>query len=138
MIITTLRTILVDAPAVFAIYGERWYPDTLPDAPTYPAGVLTKIGGPGQYDLEGDVGVERSRVQVDLHHADGYAAASGGRRAVREILSGYRGGPTSALACNVQGMFCINDFDLTEPATERAGPRVRRRVLEFIVWNREA
>lgn len=137
MIIETLAAILGADPDVAAIVGDRIYPVTMPDAPTYDLIVLTKASGVGNYDLVGDVGVEGARVQVDCHSDKGASACIALKTAVRRALSGYRGGPTSSEPCAIQGIFCINDFDLTEPATERAGPRVRRRTLEFNIWSQE-
>ncbi len=139
MIIETLKTILeedTETGGVFDAVADRVYPLTLPDAPTYPAIVLTKIFGQPQYDLQGEAGVDQNRVQVDIH-ATSASQAIDLKKRVRRLLSGYRGGPTSGEPCQIQGIFCINDFDLTEPVTERTGPRVRRRVLEFNIHSRE-
>lgn len=137
MIIEVVKRILEADGPIFAALAERIYPVQLPDAPTFPAAVLTKAAGLGEYDMEGDVGVERARVQVDIYHAGGYAACVALKTLVRRRLSGFKGSIDSGLPCQVQAMFCINDFDLTEPATERAGPRLRRRTLEFTIWSQE-
>jgi hypothetical protein len=136
MVIEALVTILKEDSAVAAIVGDRVYPVTAPDAPDYPFLVLTKATGLGEYTMAGDAGIESARIQVDCQVDDGAAACIALKTAVRRKLSGFRGG-VSGHPCQVDAIFCINDFDLTEPATERAGPRVRRRTLEFTVWHRE-
>lgn len=137
MIIEALHDILVATPSVAAIVGDRVYPSIMPDAPLYPLLVLTKATSLGQYDLQGDAGVVAERIQVDCWVDTGSAAVIALRTAVRRRLSGFKGGPDSNSPCMIQGVFCINDFDLPVPATERAGPKVRRRTLEFNVWSKE-
>ena len=136
MIIEALRAILLETATVTDLVGDRIYPVTAPDAPSYPFLVLTKAAGVGQYDMAGDAGIEPARIQVDCHVDDGASACITLKTAVRRKLSGFKGG-ASGFPCQVDAMFCINDFDLTEPATERAGPRVRRRTLEFTCWHKE-
>lgn len=136
MIIEAIRTILLETPAVAAIVGDRIYPVTAPDAPTYPFLVLTKATGVGQYDMRGDAGLENARIQVDVQVDDGASACITLKAAVRRRLSGFKGGAIG-FPCQIDSMFCINDLDLTAPATERAGPRVRRRTLEFTCWHKE-
>lgn len=137
MIGERLVGLLLAAPAVAALAVDRVYPVQLPDGPTYPALVVTEVFGGGNYDFEGDVGVETSRVQIDCYAETGQAAANDLALAVRRFLSGFRGGGDSGNACPIQQCTCINDFDMPEPSTERAGPRLRRRILEFTVWHTE-
>ncbi len=137
MIIEALKAILEADAGVFALVGDRVYPVTLPDAPQYPAIVLTKISGPALLDMAGDANLERGRVQATIHTDQGVSHAITIRTAVKRLLHGYAGGPDSAHPCQIQGARCINDFDLTEPATERAGPKVRKRILEFEIWSQE-
>lgn len=136
MIIETVQNLLAAQPSIAALVGDRIYPLEAPDASTFPLIVVTKAGGVGEYTLEGDAGVEEARVQIDCY-AVGYAKALAIRKEVRRFLSGYKGGMVSGNPCAIQGAFCINDMDLTESATERAGPKLRRRMLEFRIWNTE-
>lgn len=136
MIIEALKAILEEDGDVAAIVGDRIYPRQLPDAVTFPALVLTKVGGPGTYDLQGDANLENARVQVDCYSEDGYSAVLVLKKAVRRRLSGFRGGQ-EGVPCQIDSVFCINDTDESAPERERAGPRLRRRMLEFTIWNRE-
>lgn len=135
-VVQTVRNILIRDAGVAAILDDRVFPNGLPDATDFPAAVVTKATTLGNYDNAGDVGVEEARVQVDC-----YAVSAGAvhklRKNVRRTLSGFRGGPQSGDPCAIQACFVINELDLTEPITERAGPRLRRRMIEFRVWNTE-
>lgn len=137
MIVETLSELLMADPAVSAIVADRIYPRTLPDGATFPALVITKVSGLGAYTNDGDTGLEAARVQIDCYSADGASAVIELRTAVRRKLSGFRGGPASGSPCAIGSCFCTNDIDLSAPETERSGPRLRRRMLEFQIWNRE-
>ena len=138
MIIETVRAVLLDDAPILAAFAERIYPTQLPDAPTYPAMVLTKVSGRGEYDFEGDAGVEDARVQCDIYCETGMSDLVALRNLVRRRLSGFVGGPASSpTSCAIQECKCITDSDFPVSDTERAGPRLRRRLLEFIVWNTE-
>jgi hypothetical protein len=56
---------------------------------------------------------------------------------VKARLHGSDRGPSGA-PCAINASFCINDADQPVPETERAGPRLRRRMLEFRIWTTEA
>lgn len=134
---TTVLDLLKADGAIAAAAIGGIHPGQLPDAPEYPAVIVAKPFGAGEYDLEGDVGVEDARVQIDVI-AKGQAEADALASLIRRFLSGYRStDANSAGHCAIQSATCINDFDLTETGTERGGPRLKRRVLEFRVWNME-
>jgi hypothetical protein len=137
MIVETLVNLLEADPAVAALVGERIYPRFMPDAATFPLLVVTKATGIGSYDLQGDAGLEDARVQVDCYSDRGASEVITLRNAVRRLLSGFKGGTASGNPCSIVSSFVINDLDLSEPNTERAGPRLKRRMLEFRIWNRE-
>ncbi len=137
MIVQTVIDLLLADAATATLVDERIYPRFMPDAVEFPALVVTKVGGVGSYDLQGDVGLEAARVQVDCYSDKGYAEVLALRSAVRRLLSGFKGGTLSGSPCAIASVFCINDLDLSDPSTERAGPRLNRRMLEFNIWNRE-
>lgn len=129
-VVETVRTILLGNSGIAGIVDTRIFPVAMPDATSFPALVVAKGSDLGLYDLQGDVGVTEARIQVDCYNDDGKAANLHLKRLVREQLSGYRGGPPGA-PCAIQSSFVINDFDATDPSTERGGPRLRRRTIEF-------
>lgn len=136
MIVETVVALLGENAPIAARVADRIYPRFMPDGVTFPALVVTKATGIGSYDLQGDVGLEAARIQVDCYDTSASGVISL-RTLVRRLLSGYKGGTVSGSPCAIASSFCINDVDLSEPSTERAGPRLKRRMLEFNVWNRE-
>lgn len=136
MIVETVVNLLKAQGDIAAIVEDRIYPYQAPDAATFPLVVVSKPSGGGEYDLEGDIGLEDARVQIDSYDVS-YAAVVDLKTAIRRFLSGKPQSTASGDPCAIQGAFCINDVDLTESASERAGPRLRRRMLEFRVWNKE-
>lgn len=138
MIIETLRAVLLEDPAIAAAFGERIYPDSAPDAPRYPLAVLSKVSGVEGYELARRAGYEEARVQVDVYSDQGFADATEKKQLIKDRLSFFTGGPaTTSPSCAIDRCLCINDFASPERSTEQAGPRLRRRILEFRVWNRE-
>lgn len=137
MIQTYVIEMLKEDPAVAAWAGDRIWPRQTPDAPTFPCIVVTKVSGRGETDLVGAVDLEEARLQVDCYSDKGQADVVHGRNVVRRLLHGATStGPESA-PCVIQRATCTNDMDLQEALAERAGPRLRRRMLEFRIWNHE-
>lgn len=137
MIVLGIVGLLQAEPSIAQVVGDRVYSPHLPDAPSYPAIVVWKPTGIGNYTLQGDTGIEDARVQVDVYGNRGLEELIRLKQLVRRFLSGYRGPVASGDDCAIQTCVCINDFDLPDPSLERAGPRVRTRVLEFRVWSKE-
>lgn len=135
MIVQLVRELLLETPAIVAEVEQRIYPMQWPDAPTFPLIILQRATGVGETDFQGEAGIERARLQVDVYHFH-YAETEALARLVRRRLHGFKGGPLSA-PCAIDRSACINNADQPVPNTERAGPRLRRRMLEFEIWNRE-
>ncbi len=137
MIVETVVHILLQDPGIFAITGDRIFPDRLPDATDFPAVVVQKAAGAGEYTNTGDAGIENARIQIDCYSAKGSADCVALKQLVRRRLSGFKGGRESGSPCAIDASFCINDSAGPAQQTERAGPRLWRRMLEFNIWNRE-
>lgn len=137
MIVLEVVELLLNEQTIVELVGDRVHSPDLPDAPSYPCIRVSKPSGIGNYTLQGDTGIEDARVQVDCYSVKGQADVIHLKTRVRRYLSGFRGGVGSGTNCAIQSCMCINDFDLPDASTERAGPRVRTRVLEFRIWNRE-
>lgn len=116
--------------------ADRVYPVEWPDAPTFPLIIVQRVSGSGETTMQGEAGIEQARVQIDVYTADGYVDCATIAGHVRTLLHGFKGGPEAA-PCVIDRSACINSTDLPVPVTERAGPRLRRRMLEFLIWNRE-
>ncbi len=137
MITQIIIDLLKDASAVSEYVGENIFPMELPDAPTYPAIVVTKATGNPLYDMNGPAGTEANRVQVEVFTDGGYAECAAIKEAVKLYLSGYRGGASSGDdTCVIQGAFVISDQDLPTDKIERPGPKLRRRMLELSIWSK--
>lgn len=136
MIVTRVRELLLEQAPIVAIVGDRVYPVTWPDAPEFPLIILQRVTGVGETDMLGEAGIESVRLQVDVYSDRGYSDCEALALLVRRLLHGFQGGPASA-PCAINRSACINDADQPVPETERAGPRLRRRMLEFSIWNRE-
>lgn len=123
---------LLGTPAL----ADRFYPGSAPDAPTYPLVIISKVGGPSESTLAGAIDISRERIQVDVYAAN-YAQAVTIAKAFKTWIMQR---PPVGDACVIDSVHCINDTDFPAGApfgaTERAGPRLRRRLLEFSVWNR--
>lgn len=135
MIVTAIIQILKSSSFVTERVSDRIYPMEFPTAPSYPAIVVQKADGRPEYDMQGDAVTENSVIQVDMYSASGYEDLSLLKEAVRIALSGYCGTPSSSAPCVIQGMFVIRDQDMPVEKTDKAGPKLRRRMLEFNVWS---
>ena len=136
MIVQRVVELMKEDAEIEADLGDRIYPVEWPDAPTFPLAIVQRISGVGETTFLGEAGIEQARVQVDVYTADGYAACAAISGKVRSLLHGFKGGPEAA-PCVIDRSTCINSTDLPVPVMERAGPRLRRRMLEFLIWNRE-
>ena len=136
MIVQRVRELMLERSSITALVGDRIYPVTWPDAPEFDLIILQRATGRGETDLQGEAGIESVRLQVDYYTERGYAQLATGALAIRRLLHGFKGGPATA-PCAIDRSACINDTDLPVPETERAGPRLRRRMLEFMIWNTE-
>lgn len=122
--------------ALGALIADRMFPDELPQAPTYPAAVYTVVSGPRDYTLDGPSGLVPFRVQFDLYGATA-SAAQALRSALIADLSGYKGETPTSPPVRVYGVFADNEGDSAVPELETAGPRVKRKRLDFIFWIKE-
>lgn len=141
MIIEVLVTALKGEASLTALgdpaLADRIYPNSAPDAPTYPIVVISKVYEGGESTFDGEAGIARARVQIDVEGI-GYAAVVAIKREIRRLMLKR---PPLGDPCVVDSVHCINDMDSPAAgpigATERAGPKkIRRRVLEFTVWHR--
>lgn len=136
MIVQRVVELLKETAAVSTRTGDRVYPVEWPDAPEFPLVIVQRVGGRGETTNQGEAGIEQARVQIDVYSNRGYADMAAIVLEVRRLLHGFKGGPKSA-PCVIDRSECINAMDQPVPRSERAGPRLRRRTLEFIIWNRE-
>lgn len=131
-----IRERLVATPGVAALAGTRVRQLLLRQKETMPAVRVQLISEPRQYQLRGEDGAVRSRVQVDAYDAEdggAYAGAVALADAVRAALSGQRftdsGSPPSV---QVTGCF----VDGRRVMYEAEEQRLVRVSQDFIVWSK--
>jgi hypothetical protein len=86
------------------IAGGQRYWVRAPQGKVPPYAVLNRIDGQPNYHMTGPSGFVSSRVQIDCYAAT-YASATATARAVKTILSGYKGGA-------IQGVFIESERNL--------------------------
>lgn len=136
MIIQRIVELIKEDPGLNTALAGRVYPVEWPDAPTYPLVIVQRVGGRGETTFLGEAGIEEARIQVDVYGDKGYAANVAIATQIRRLLHGYKGGPKAAPCC-IDRSACINALDLPVNEVKQAGPRLRRRCLEFSVWSLE-
>lgn len=122
--------------ATGAIIGDRLFPTELPQRPVYPAVVYLIVGGPRDYHQDGPSGLVPFRVQLDAY-AETASGVTALRRAIIADLSGFKGLVPTSPPTRIYGAFADNERDSAEPDLETAGPRVKRKTLDFIIWTKE-
>ena len=102
--------ILKNDAAISALVGDRVYALTLPQNEVFPAIQYQIISDTGDYVMDGEDGVNNTRMQIGAW-ADSYAAAKDLSEKIRAALSGYIG----AAGVDIQAIFRVNeDPDLEE------------------------
>jgi len=124
MIEQGLRTLLLDDVALNLLVDSRIYGLKLPQKPTLPALVITKIDGNDRYSTEGSTGPTQGRFQIDCW-ADHLGEARTVSKAVNNILSGYKGIAGDEL---IQGSFVQTETDGHDWEL-----KTFRRMLDFMV-----
>jgi len=123
MIESSIRSILVGDTAVKAI-TTRCYPVTIPQSPTYPLILYTRISGVRDHHFQGPSGIVRTRMQIEAW-AETYSGAKTLAAAIRGALDGYTG--TAIGSCLLD-----NERDIYEPELN-----VYRVVYDFQIIDEE-
>lgn len=130
-----VHDILAANAQVAALVEARVYPDVLPQAPRYPAVVVSLVSGASDYAQDGPTDLARARVQIDCFAADKMSAIAL-RNAAMSALSGYRGiAGTPAIA--VQGVFALNQTSNWGDGLAPTGPETYRISIDFEIWHEE-
>lgn len=139
MIVKRLIDMMIADANVSAIAGARIYEGKSPDAPKYPFVTVNKISGLRQYTNDGDAGIEDAVIQIDTWADTSWEKVVQLKDAIVTLFSGYKGAAavSGEPHCRINSIFVMSDADMFDPATERAGVRVARRMLELRVWHRE-
>jgi len=133
MIETALRYILINDATVKAI-TTRCYPVALPQSPTYPLILYTKITGMRDHHLQGPSGHAHPRFQIEAwaQKASGYDAYSVAKSladAIRGALDGYSG---TAAGTKIGSCLIESEQDDYQKEIE-----VYRVIQDYFIWHEE-
>lgn len=110
-----LRALLLAAAGVSSALGTRVYWLEREQGGVLPAAVLRTVGAQPDYAMDGETGLHRHRVQVNVY-ADTVATAKSAARAIEAAASGARATQGST---EFRGIFVDGGFD------DRISPTVR-------------
>lgn len=122
-----IRSILVANNTVKAI-TTRCYPATLPQDPTYPLILFSKVTGMRDHHLQGPSGLAHPRFQVEAW-ATTYDAAKALANAIRGALDGYKG---TVGTVRIGSILSESERDVYEDAVS-----CHRTIMDFFVWHSE-
>jgi hypothetical protein len=123
--------LLLTNGGVAAIVGDRVWPVSRPQGSPLPDIIVTRITGGPEYADDGEVGLERTRIQVDMY-AVNYTQVYALQAAVRATLSAFSG---------VHGSTDLSYITLEDQRSERgpgdnAAEYLFRISCDYIVWVR--
>ena len=127
MIESALKYILVNDDTVKAI-TTRCYPVTIPQYPTYPLILYTKISGMRDHALGGASGHAHPRFQIEAW-AETYTAAKTLADAIRNALDDYSG---TAAGTVIDSCLIDSERDIYESEIE-----VYRVIQDYFIWHTE-
>ncbi len=88
---TDLRTLILSSSVLVSLVGQRVTWGARPQAVNQPDIVLQLVSQTVDYHMQGETGLNRSLVQMDIRSGESMAAAGAIRDAARTLLSGYYG-----------------------------------------------
>ena len=127
MIESAIRSILIADDTVKAI-TTRVYPVALPQSPTYPLILYTKITGMRDHHLRGPSGHAHPRLQIESW-SKSYSEAKTLAAAIRKALDGYSG---TASGTVIRSCLIESERDIFESEIE-----VYRVTSDWFIWHEE-
>jgi len=127
MIEKAIKYILVNDSTVKAI-TTRCYPVSIPQDPTYPLMLYTKISGPRDHHLTGPSGWAHPRFQAEAW-ATTYTGAKSLSEAIRGALDGYTG---TAQSTEIGSCLLDSERDYYESEI-----KIYRIIQDYIIWHKE-
>jgi len=127
MIEAAIRSILINDDTVKDI-TTRCYPVTIPQSPTYPLILYTKITGTRDHHLQGPSGHAHPRFQIEAWSKT-YTEAKTLADAIREALDGYSG---TAAGTKIGSCLIESEQDIYESEIE-----VYRVTSDWFIWHEE-
>jgi len=127
MIESALRSILITDDTVKAI-TTRCYPIAIPQSPTYPLILYTRITGMRDHVLQGPSGAAHPRFQVEAW-AETYTVAKSLASAIRVALDGYSG---TVLGVVIGSILIDSERDIYESEI-----KIYRVISDWYIWHKE-
>jgi hypothetical protein len=127
MIESAIHYILVNDDTVKAI-TTRCYPVIIPQNPTYPLILYTKISGDRDHVLQGASGHAHPRFQIEAW-AETYTGAKTLADAIRNALDDYSG---TAAGTKIWSCLIDSERDIYEPEIH-----VYRTLQDYFIWHEE-
>ena len=127
MIESEIRYILVNDTEVKKI-TTRCYPVTIPQSPTYPLILYTKITGMRDHHLRGPSGHAHPHFQIEAW-AETYTGAKFLASAIRVALDGYSG---TVLGVVIGSILIDSERDIYESEI-----KIYRVISDWYIWHKE-
>lgn len=127
-----LRTYLLADSSISAIVATRIYFQYLPQNPVFPLIRFQVISDESNYTNDGDIGLDRPRIQFDSDSPDAEECINLAAL-VRKRLSGFSG---TLSGKSVKGIFRDNVRDDDEVLADGV-TKIFRRAQDFFVWHVE-
>jgi hypothetical protein len=126
-----VRDYLAAGVEIANAFGERIFPDGMPQGAAYPAIVISDLSNSPEYSLAGEVGTHTSVITIDC-----WTDGKGGRERVNRLgemvrnrLSGYRGALGDGVYCN--GARMIRNNSLAAEPLPGSDQHRRRASMDF-------
>ncbi len=129
MIESAVRTFILADSTITTLISTRLYSVKMPQSPTFPLIVYTKISGFREHDMDGST-IAAPRIQYDSW-AQTYAGAKALADALRERLDSYAG-PVGSPAETVHFAYLLNERDFYDDDLQ-----VFRVSMDFEIWHNE-
>ncbi|WP_211909160.1 tail completion protein gp17 [Tardiphaga alba] len=128
-----LRQFLLADIGIAAIVGARVYPLKIPQGINQASIVYTRMGGPGDYHMQGPSHLARPRIQIDAWALTGDASVALAGL-IKDRIDGFSGVMGSGGdAVTVQGVFQVDEREDYDNAT-----KLHRVGRDFIFWHDES
>lgn len=128
---TEIRTRLAADGTIAGLVGTRIYAVRLPQDPSYPAIIYSRVSGVRLHNLDGPAGRAMPRLSIDCW-SETYVGAQALAAAVRASLDGFNG----SLATLKAVILIENEIDLFDADAGQEG--AYRIVQDYIVNHEEA
>jgi hypothetical protein len=121
-----IKAIALADLTVAGLIGTRWYPDTLPENPIYPAVVYQQISQVTIGSHTETANLAQTRLQLTLW-CNTFDQAITLRNAIRTVLNDYRG---SSSGVRIDRCQWYSDLSTSDPITQKFN-----RFIDLMIWH---